>query len=205
MVYGPPMRRGVRLPVFLALGGIAWAGAHWLAHRSAGGGSPSAHAGAHGSPGLEAAELGYLTTSLTLCLSLSLVLAGIAVLDPRMRMRRARSLWLFGAVPVLGLFGELLAASGWTLAGAAGIALELAPLALVVAGVQLGVAVVALRVADGILGLAESVARAVVGPRPALASFGRGVFAPSPTGRAPALRLALGGGQRAPPASLPAS
>ena len=155
--------------------------AHWIAHRTTEGVAARGHGSElHGAQPSAAPDLGYLSTSLALCLSLSLVLAAGASLDARGRTRLGRSLWLFGAVPVLGLLGEVVVDSGWT------------------------VALVAMRVAHGILGLAEHVARAVGAPRSLFPHAGRQAFPPSRSARVPASRLAPGGGQRAPPAPLPA-
>lgn len=189
----------------LLLGGLAWAAAHWAAHRLAGGGAPAPHGSElHASRTPEALDLGYLSTSLALCLSLSLVLAAGAALDSRSRARHGRSLWLFGAVPVLGLLGEVLLAPGWTVAAAGSTLVALAPLALVVLAVQVMVALVALRVAHGIFGLAEHLARAAAAPLELLAPAGGDALPHSRSDRPPAGRLVLGGGQRAPPAPLPA-
>jgi hypothetical protein len=197
------MRRQLRAPMILLLGGLAWAAAHWVAHRATGGGAPAAHGSElHGSRAPEALDLGYLSTSLALCLSLALVLTAGAALDSRSRARHGRSLWLFGAAPVLGLLGEALLAPGWTIAGAGSTLVALAPFALVVLAVQITVALVALRVADGIFGLAGHLARAAAPPLEHLAPAGGDGLPRSRSDRVPAGRLALGGGQRAPPAPL---
>jgi hypothetical protein len=198
------MRRQLRAPALLGLGGLAWAAAHWVAHRAAGGAPPAEHGATHGG-GPSAVGLGYLSTSIALCLSLSLLLAAGALLDSRRRTRHVRSLWLFGAVPVLGLAGEALVASGWTVGGATSTLAALAPLAFVVLAVQVPLALLAMRIAHGIIGLAAQLARAVAEPHPAFPPPGREGFPPSRSDRPPACRLALGGGQRAPPALLPAS
>lgn len=199
------MRRQLRAPMILVLGGLAWAAAHWVVHRTTEGVAARGHGSElHGAQPSAAPDLGYLSTSLALCLSLSLVLAAGASLDARGRTRLGRSLWLFGAVPVLGLLGEVVVDSGWTVAGAGSILAALTPLALVVLAVQGTVALVAMRVAHGILGLAEHVARAVGAPRSLFPHAGRQAFPPSRSARVPASRLAPGGGQRAPPAPLPA-
>lgn len=189
----------------LLLGGLAWAAAHWVAHRLTGGGATAAHGSElHGSPTPEALDLGYLSTSLALCFSLSLVLAAGAALDSRSRASYGRSLWLFGAVPVLGLLGEVLLAPGWSVAAAGSTLVALAPLALVVVAVQVTVALVALRVAHAFFGLAEHLARAVAAPLTLLAHAGGVALPRSRSDRVSAGRLALGGGQRAPPALFPA-
>jgi len=189
----------------ILLGGLAWAAAHGVAHRVTGGGASAPHGSElHGSRAPEALDLGYLSTSLALCLSLALVLAAGAALDSRSRARHGRSLWLFGAVPVLGLLAELLLAPGGAVAGAGSTLVALAPLVLVVLTVQVTVALVALRVAHGIFGLAEHLARAAAAPLTLLAPAGGDALPGSRSDRVPADRLALGGGQRAPPAPLPA-
>ena len=200
------MRRQLRAPIVLLLGGLAWAAAHWVAHRVAVGGAPAQHgAELHGSRTPEGLDLGYLSTSLALCLSLSLLLAARAALDSRSTSRPGRSLWLFAAVPVLGLLGEVLLAPGSTVAGGGSTLVALAPLALVVLAVQVLVALVALRVAHGIFGLAELLARAVVAPSFRLhAQAGAEALPRIRSDRAPAGRLVLGGGQRAPPSPRPA-
>jgi hypothetical protein len=199
------MRRQLRAPTVLVLGGLAWAAAHWVAHRTAGGGAPAGHGSEpHAAQPPGALDLGYLTTSLALCLGLSLLLAAGAALDSHGRTRLGRSLWLFGAVPVLGLLGEVLVASGWTVEGAGSTLAALAPLTLVVLAVQVTVALVAMRVARGLFGLAEQLARAAGTPRSPLPHADRRAFPPSRSDRVPTCRLTLGGGQRAPPAPLPA-
>jgi hypothetical protein len=188
----------------VALGGIAWAAAHWATHKAVVA-EPAGHPrGPHGSSHTEAVGAGYLSTSLTLCLALALVLTAAAALQSRRRASRSRSLWLFGVVPVLGLLVEAFAASPSTPAGICYGLVELAPLALVTLVVQVAVALVALRVAHGILDFAEAVARALVGPRTAPSDAGGGVFRLERPDRAPSPRLSYAGSQRAPPALQPA-
>ena len=132
------------MPALLLVGGLAWAGVHLVAHRLTEAGSP--HAG-HGHGTSEAA---YLSTSLTLCLSLALVLAAASSVYPAWRGASARSLWLFGAVPLLGLFGGAVLDSGGTLAGLGANVAALLPVALLVLVVQLAVALTAVRLARGL-------------------------------------------------------
>lgn len=176
------MRRSFRVPVLLTFGGLAWAGAHWVAHRAASG--PAEH-GIHGteSPG----TLGYVPTSLALCLSLAVVLAATASLGAHGRTSWARSLWLFAAVPMLGLGGELLSA-------------EIAPFALALLAIQVAVALVAARVGRGVLGLVESLVDALAGPLRLVLGADGLASPPVRSSRVPASRRHLGGGQRAPPA-----
>ena len=188
--------------MILLLGGLAWGAAHWVVHRTTEAGGHGS--GLHGAQPAASPDLGYLSTSLALCLSLSLVLTVGVSLDARGRTRLGRSMWLFGVVPVLGLLGEVVVDSGWTMAGAGSTLAALAPLALVVLAVQVTVALVAMRVAQGIIGLAGLLARAVGASRSPLPQAGREAFPPGRSARVPTSRLALGGGQRAPPAALPA-
>ena len=102
--------------MIVLLGGLAWAAAHWVVHRTTQAGGHGS--GSHGAQAAAAPDLGYLSTSLALCLSLALVLAAGASLGARGRTRLGRSLWLFGVVPVLGLLGEVVVDSGWTIPGA---------------------------------------------------------------------------------------
>ena len=188
--------------MIVLLGGLAWAAAHWVVHRTTQAGGHGS--GSHGAQAAAAPDLGYLSTSLALCLSLALVLAAGAALGARGRPPRGRAVWLFGVVPVLGLLGEVVVDSGWTIAGAGSTLAALAPLALVVLAVQVTVALVAMRVAHGIIGLAGLLARAAGAPHSPLPQAGREAFPPGRSARVPTSRLALGGGQRAPPAALPA-
>jgi hypothetical protein len=195
--------RRLAIAILVALGGIAWAAAHWATHKAVVA-EPVGHpGGAHG-PSHSDAVGGYLSTSLTLCLALALVLTAAAALQSRRRASRGRSLWLFGVVPVLGLLVEAFAASPLTPAGIGSGLVELAPLALVTLVVQVAVALVALRVAHGILDFAEAVARALVGPQGTPSDPGRGSFRRERPDRAPSPRLSYAGSQRAPPAVQPA-
>jgi len=198
------VRRRLAIAIMVALGGVAWAAAHWATHRAVVA-DPMGHPGGlHGPSHTEAVGAGYLSTSLTLCLVLALVLTAGASLESRRRAGRGRSLWLFGVVPVLGLLVEALAASPRTPAGIGSGLVELAPLALVSLVVQVSVALVALRAAHGIFDLAAAVARALVGPRGAPSDAGRGILRFERANRAPSARLSYAGSQRAPPAAQPA-
>jgi hypothetical protein len=113
----------------------------------------------------------YLTTSLALCLALALPLAAGAVIGKRWKGHSARSLWLFGLVPVMGFVGHatepLVVGSG----GSSNVS-ELAPLVLVGLLIQIPFALVAVGLARQVLWLAESLALALAGsnrkhaPRP---------------------------------------
>jgi hypothetical protein len=189
------MRRPFTVPALLLVGGLVWAGVHMLAHRLTEAGS--AHAG-HGHGTSQAA---YLSTSLTLCLSLALVLAAASSLYPAWRGASARSLWLFGAVPLLGLFGGAALDSGGTLGGLGANVAALLPVALLVLAVQLAVALTAVRVARGLLDLVEGAARALAEPRVAATPTRTASFPRLGSVCAPSGRLAPSGGPRAPPAS----
>jgi hypothetical protein len=188
------MRR-LTVPVLLAVGGLAWAGVHLLAHRLAAG--ESAHAG-HGHAAETAA---YMSTSLSLCLSLAIVLAGATGLYPAWRGASVRSVWLFGAVPLLGLFGGAALDSGGSLAALGANAAGLLPVALLVLAVQLAVALTVVRIARGLLDLVEGTAWAVAGTHAVPAPARSASFPRLDSVRAPAGRLAPSGGPRAPPAS----
>jgi hypothetical protein len=188
----------------VALGGVAWAVAHWATHRAVAAEPLTGPHSPHGPSHTESVGTGYLSTSLTLCLALALVLAAAATLETRRRATHCRSLWLFGVVPVLGLLVEAFAASPTTPAGIGAGLVELAPLALLSLVVQVAVALVALRLAHGILGLAEAVVRVLVGPRDSANDAGRQIFPRERLGRAPSPRLSYAGSQRAPPALQPA-
>lgn len=190
-----PMRRPFTVPMLLAVGGLAWAGVHLAAHRL--GGAPGGHTG-HGH---EAAQAAYLSTSLSLCLSLAIVMAAAASVYPAWRGTSGRSLWLFGAVPLLGLFGGTLLDSGGTLTGLGADATELLPVALLVLTVQVAVALSAVRVARGLLDLVEGAARLLAGPQTAAAPVGAHSFSLIDPDRVPGGRLVLSGGARAPPVS----
>jgi hypothetical protein len=193
MVLG--MRRPSGVPFLLVLGGIAWAGVHAIAHRAAGleGSASTSHAHGAGSPA-------YLSTSLTLCLSLALVLAAASSVYPRWRPVSGRSLWLFGAVPMLGLLAGTVADSDGSPAGMATDVAELLPVAALVLVVQVSVAVGAVRVARGLLDLVEGTVRALVGPFSARQPDGTARFFLLDADRVPAVAPAFAGSPRAPPA-----
>jgi hypothetical protein len=183
--------------VLLVLGGTAWAGVHLAAHRVASTAGPSGH-GHEGATSHSA----YLTTSLSLCLSLALVLAATSSVYPRWKGRSGSSLWLFGAVPLLGLLSGALLDSGGTLAGAGANVVELLPFAFLVLVIQVAVAFTAVKAARGLLDVVEATVRALVGPPPARRSAGRQSFALARVERIPAARIVVGGSPRAPPSSL---
>jgi hypothetical protein len=183
------------VPFLLALGGFAWAAVHALAHRASGL-SGSTHAGhEHGAGGAS-----YLSTSLTLCLSLALVLAAASSVYPRWRSLSGRSLWLFGAVPLLGLFAGAIVDAGGSPAGLATDVVELLPVAALVLLVQISAAAGAVRVARGLLDLVEAAVVALAGPLRAFepGSVARLVLLHSD--HLPATAPALAGSPRAPPA-----
>lgn len=192
------MVSAARVPAALVLGGLAWAGFHWAAHRFVTGATPADGHGLHRTAASEAAVPAYLTTSLALCLALALLVAGAAALRGRRASRPGRALWLFGIVPALGLGGELLAGP---LAHEAALA-ELGPAVLIVLGDQAAVAVVALRVAHGIFQLAASLAWALAAGGSPVPRAGRVLLSSARSDRAPASRRLSGGGQRAPPSLL---
>ena len=131
-----------------------------VAHRLAGAGGHAGH-GHHTEPG----ATGYLSTSLTLCLSLALVLAATSSVYPRWRGVSGRTLWLFAAVPVLGLLAGAVVDAGGSLAGLQENLKELLPVAAVVLLVQVAVAVSAVRVARGLLDVVAAALHALAVPR----------------------------------------
>jgi hypothetical protein len=189
-------RRRLLVPVLLALSGLGWAAAHALAHRAV---MPE---GSMPATGVDR-YLSYLTTSLALCLALALPLAAGAALGKRWRSTSARSLWLFGLVPILGFAGHELAEP--LLGGASGPsnASALAPIVLVGLAIQVPFALLAMGLACRILWLAESLARALV--RPSRAHDPRALerFPRPHASRAPRFRIDLARSQRGPP-PLPA-
>jgi hypothetical protein len=177
------------VPVLLALSGLGWAAAHAVAHHAFM--SEAAMAGS----ALER-YFSYLTTSVALCFALALPLAAGAVLGRRWRSTSARSLWLFGLVPVLGYVGHTAAEP---LGAAPGGVSELAPVVLVGLLVQIPFGLVAVGLARRVLWLAESLARALAGPAGAQLPRSLPAYA-SPHGRrTPAFRLDLAHSQRGPP------
>jgi hypothetical protein len=181
--------------LLLALGGIAWAGVHAVAHRAADLGT-TAHAG-HGH---EAVQPAYLSTSLSLCLSLALVLAAASSAYPRWRGGSARSLWLFGVVPVLGLLAGAVAETGGLHGGLAGNLVELLPVIALVVAVQGAVALTAVRVARGLLDAVEGTVRALLeaASAPRRTTLGLGVSFEAE--HVPVAVLASAGRPRGPPA-----
>jgi hypothetical protein len=198
------VRRRIAIAILIALGGFAWAVAHWATHKAVAGEPLATPHDSHDPSQVAPVGTGYLSTSLTLCLALALVLAATAALGTHSRSGRGRSLWLFGIVPVLGLLVEAVAASPRTPAGIVSGLVELAPLALVILVVQVAVALVALRLAHGILHLAEAVAHAVVGPQDTAGDDGRLTLAVARFDSAPSARRFSSGSQRGPPALHPA-
>jgi hypothetical protein len=190
--------RRVVVPLALALAGLGWAAAHSLAHRAVmPGGAGADAAGIH-------AYLSYLPTSLALCFALALPLAAGAALGRRARRMSARSLWLFGAVPVLGFAGHALAepllvdSSSLSQLGASASAL--APVLLVGLLAQLPFALGALGLARGALRFAESLARSLTRPSRVSHRLAAGRHAPLAGDRAPVFGLDRAHAQRAPPA-----
>ena len=142
------------------MSGLGWAGAHAVAHRAVMDEASMAE------PTGAAAYLSYLPTSLVLCLALALPLAAGAALGGRWRGTPARSLWLFGLVPVFGFVGH--SAEPFLFGDGAFTELAaLVPVALVGLLIQIPFALVAVGLARRILWLAEGLARALAGPRTA--------------------------------------
>jgi hypothetical protein len=181
--------------VLLALSGLGWAAAHALAHRTVmGEGSASASA--------LSGYLSYLTTSFALCLALALPLAAGAVVGKRWQGASARSLWLFGLVPVIGFLGHEVAEP--LVGGRHGSDLSaLAPVAGVGLAIQIPFALVALGLARRVLWLAETLARTLVRPSCAHEPKATQTFPRPHATRASWFRLDLAHAQRGPP-PLPA-
>jgi hypothetical protein len=183
------------VPVLLALSGLGWAAAHALAHRAAM--SERAMAGT----GVD--YLSYLTTSLALCFALALPLAAGAMVGKRWKATSARSLWLFGVVPVLGFAGHEVAEALLGGAGGPSTVFALAPIVLVGLAIQIPFALVVVGLARRILWLAESLGltfaprACVYVPRPAKPSVRPRAH------RALGFRLELAHSERGPP-PLPA-
>jgi hypothetical protein len=195
MVLG--MRRPLGVPFVLGLGGLAWAGVHLVAHRATEAAAPG-HA-LHGhAPG--AAEPAYVSTSLSLCLALALVVAAMPGLYPRWRAFSGRALWLFAAVPLLGLFGGAVLDSGGSLAHIEANLVQLLPIAGLVLLVQAAVAVAAVRVARGLIDVVAAVVRGFVGGPATWSPATLRRFFLLDADRARAAEPALDGRPRAPPA-----
>jgi hypothetical protein len=195
------VRRRLCGVLLLALGGTAWAGVHAVAHRAADLGMP-AHAGhGHGT----AVQPGYLSTSLSLCLSLALVLAAASSVYPRWRGGSVRSLWLFGAVPVLGLLAGAVVDSGGLHGGLAGNLVELLPVIALVVAVQSAVALTAVGVARGLLDAVEGTVRALLGAASTVCRATPGLGVSFEAERAPVAIVVSAGRPRAPPARTSAS
>ncbi|MGH3040734.1 MAG: hypothetical protein ACRDNG_03165 [Gaiellaceae bacterium] len=182
-------RRRLLVPVLLALSGLGWAAAHAVAHHA------FMSEAAMSASGLER-YFSYLTTSVALCFALALPLAAGALSGKRWRGTSARSLWLFGLVPVIGFVGHTALEP---LGSAPGGPSELAPVVLVGLLIQIPCGLVAVGLARQVLWLAESLARALAGP--AGAQLPRSLPPhPRPHGRrTPAFRLDLAHSQRGPP------
>ena len=146
--------------LLLTLSGLGWAAAHALAHRLV---------SADAVPGMPTVEgyLGYLPVSLALCLALALPLAAGVVSGMGWKRTSARSLWLFGVVPVLGFVGHALAepliAGSATVSATSAAALHMVPVVLVGLLVQIPFALAAVAIGRRIFALAETVARWLVG------------------------------------------
>lgn len=190
-------RRSV-VPLALAVAGLGWAAVHSLAHRAVmPGGAGADAAGVN-------AYLSYLPTSLALCFALALPLAAGAALGRRGRRTSARSLWLFGAVPVLGFAGHALAEpllmGGSSLPQLGASAWALMPVLLVGLLVQIPFALGALGLARGTLRFAETLARSLARAGRISYRHAAGHRAPLVRDRAPAFDLDCARAQRAPPA-----
>lgn len=176
------------MPVLLALSGLGWAAAHAVAHHTvmAGGSMPASGPSAY---------LGYLPTSLALCFALALPLAAGTVLGRRWKRTSARSLWLFGLVPVLGFVGHALVQP----VGGTGPATSLVPVVLVGLAVQIPFALAAVGLARRVLWLAESVAHMLIRPSEARSPRPAERYPRPRASRVPRLRLDPAHGQRGPP------
>lgn len=144
--------------------------------------------------------LGYLPTSLALCLALAFPLAAGAALGKRWRGASGRALWLFGIVPVLGFAGHALAEPFLSGSGSLGAsAAALAPVVLVGLLFQIPFALAAVGVARGFLGVVRNLARTLVG-QPAVGRRREPSYHPRPrTERRPSFRLEAARSPRAPP------
>ena len=111
--------RRLLAPVLLALSGLGWAAAHAFAHQAVMPPPTDGETAMHG-------YLSYLTTSFALCFALALPLAAGALAGRRWNGGSARSLWLFGLVPVLGFVGHSFAEP--LFGGSGNTPFELAPI-----------------------------------------------------------------------------
>lgn len=185
-------RRRIVVPVLLGLSGLGWAAAHAIAHRLVmpEPGMP---------PGGFQSYLGYLPTSLALCLALAFPLAAGAALGKRWRGTSGRALWLFGLVPVLGFAGHALGEPLLSGSGSPAQAAHLAPVILVGLLFQVPFALAAVGVARGILRVARSLASTLVG-QAATSRRREPTSYPRPRAeRRPSFRLDLARSPRAPP------
>jgi hypothetical protein len=143
-----------------------------------------------------AAYLSYLPTSLVLCLALALPLAAGAAIGGRWRGTSARSLWLFGLVPVFGFVGHSAEPFALTQLTA------LIPAALVGLLIQIPFALVAVGLARRILWLAEGLAQALAGPRTASSVVEPGSRLRAQSCVMPAFSLDHSASQRGPPSPV---
>jgi hypothetical protein len=198
------MLRRLALPAFLGALGLLWASAHAVAHDLV---THPAAGGHHGAgPGPAERYLAFLPTSFGLCLALALAVAAGAGLGRGWTGSAPRSLWLFGAAPLLGFavdsLIELPVHGHATLSGSTVLALELAPALLVGLLVQIPFALAALGLAGGILRLAEGLARAFCVPRGPASCPGAAPKGWSLHARPGVLCLAGSNRSRAPPAAV---
>lgn len=181
--------RRLLAPVLLALSGLGWAAAHAFAHQAVMPPPTDGETAMHG-------YLSYLPTSFALCFALALPLAAGALAGRRWNGGSARSLWLFGLVPVLGFVGHSFAEP--LFGGSGNTPFELAPIVVVGLLIQIPFALVAVGLARRVLWLAEGLARVLAGRR------AHGAPRPSrhelpPVGQAPSFRLDPAHSSRGPP------
>jgi hypothetical protein len=188
-------RRRLLVSVLLVLSGFGWAAAHAFAHQAV---MPDA---AMPMTGLDA-YLGYLPTSLALCLALALPLAAGATVGKRWQGSSTRSLWLFGLVPVVGFLGHAAVEPLFGGPGGPGMS-ALAPVLLVGLAIQVPFALAAVGLARRVLLLVENVARALVRPRRSRERAPAQRFPRPHASPTPRFRLDLAHAQRGPP-PLPA-
>jgi hypothetical protein len=198
------MLRRSAFPAFLGALGLLWASAHAVAHDLVTLPATDSHHGAAHGP--VERYVTFLPTSFALCLALALAVAAGAGLGRRRTGSAPRSLWLFGAAPLLGFavdsLIELPGHGHATLSGSTVLALELVPAVLVGLFVQIPFALGAVGLAGAILRLAEGVGRAL---RPPRGRASRAGAAPQGWGLHPrpgALCLAGSNRSRAPPGAL---